>query len=64
MGLYKDDKYPHNRIVKVANVMSQRLRVLNANDERTKLSFKYFNHLKERTKLKDKEGRKKFVFKM
>ena len=59
--LYKSDKYPHNRISQVANVMTQRLRVINKNDARFKLSNKYFNFLKKRTKL-NQEERKKLIF--
>ena len=57
--LYKSNKYPHVRIVQVANVMTQRLRVINDKDKRYILSKKYFEFLKERTKSKD---RKKMVF--
>ncbi len=59
--LYKSDKYPHSRIVQVANVMTQRLRVIGIKDKRYILSKKYFSFLKERTKNKD---RKKLVFKI
>lgn len=59
--LYKANKYPHVRIVQVANVMTQRLRVINDKDKRYLLSEKYFNFLKERTKRKD---RKKMIFKL
>ena len=57
--LYKSNKYPHVRIVQVANVMTQRLRVINDKDKRYNLSKKYFDFLKQRTKSKD---RKKMVF--
>jgi hypothetical protein len=59
--LYKANKYPHVRIVQVANVMTQRLRVINDKDKRFLLSKKYFDFLKERTKSKD---RKKMIFKL
>ena len=59
--LYKSNKYKHNRISQVANVMTQRLRVINKNDARFKLSNKYFNFLKKRTKL-NQEERKKLIF--
>ena len=59
--LYKSDKYPHNRISQVANVMTQRLRVINPKDNRFKISKKYFEFLKQRTKSKD---RKKMTFKL
>ena len=61
--LYKTNKYKHARIVQVSNVMTQRLRVINKNDKRYKLSLKYFNFLKKRTKLKDEEARRKLIFK-
>ena len=57
--LYKTNKYPHVRIVQVVNVMTQRLRVIDKNSSRYKLSLQYFNFLKERTKRKD---RKSLVF--
>ena len=60
--LYKKDKYPHNRIVQVINVMTQRLRVIDKDDNRFKLSNRYFDFLKERTK-QNKDNRKKLIFK-
>ena len=57
--LFKSDKYPHVRISQVANVMNQRLRVIDPKDNRFKISNQYFNFLKERTKAKD---RKKLKF--
>ena len=62
--LYKNNKYPHTRISKVVNVMTQRLRVINSNDKRYKLSLKYFNFLKDRTKIKNEKDRKKLSFKI
>ena len=59
--LYKTNKYPHVRIVQVVNVMTQRLRVINKNDARYKLSKKYFEFLKKRTKLNEND-RKKLIF--
>jgi hypothetical protein len=61
-SLYKKNKYDHKRIVQVVNVLNQRLKVINKNDPRYKLSNKYFEFLKERTKLKNDE-RKKLKFK-
>jgi hypothetical protein len=61
--LYKSNKYTHRRIVQVVNVMTQRLRVINENDKRYKLSKKYFEFLKGRTKIKGEENRKKIIFK-
>tara|TARA_R100001129_G_C5244161_1_gene226399 strand:- start:466 stop:798 length:333 start_codon:yes stop_codon:yes gene_type:complete len=60
--LYKSNKYKHVRISQVANVMTQRLRVINANDKRYKLSKKYFEFLKKRTKLRNHNDRKKLIF--
>ena len=60
-SLYKKGKYNHARIVQVANVMTQRLRVINPTDPRTILSKKYFEFLKNRTK---SNNRKSLVFKM
>ena len=60
--LYKKGEYPHNRISQVVNVMTQRLRVINPNDNRYKLSNKYFNFLKKRTREKNEDKRKKLVF--
>ena len=61
--LYKSGKYKHPRISQVANVMTQRLRVM-GEDKRYKLSLKYFNFLKKRTKLKTETERKKISFKV
>jgi len=61
-NLYKTNKYKHVRISQVANVMTQRLRVINKNDARYKLSKRYFEFLKKRTKLKDDKDRKKLSF--
>ena len=61
-SLYKNDKYPHKRISQVVNVMTQRLKVINDNDKRYKLSLKYFDFLKERTKTKSEKERKNLKF--
>ena len=65
--LFKSGKRPHNRIVQVANVMTQRLRVIKdrnpkINKGRFELSKKYFDHLKERTRIKGFKERKNFIF--
>ena len=60
--LYKNNKYKHARIVQVANVMTQRLRVINSIDPRYLLSKKYFEFLKKRTKEKKDENRKRLIF--
>ena len=62
--LYKNNKYPHKRISQVSMIMMVRLRAINNKDQRYKLSLKYFNFLKERTKLKNDNDRKKLSFKM
>ena len=59
--LYKSGKYPHNRISQVVNVMTQRLRVIDK-DNRFKLSNKYFDFLKMRTREKSEDKRKKLIF--
>ena len=61
--IYKTGRKPHARISQIANVMTQRLRVISTRDARYKLSNRYFDFLKERTK-KNKEDRKKMVFKI
>ena len=59
--LYKSGKYPHNRISQVVNVMTQRLRVIDK-DNRFKLSNKYFDFLKMRTREKNEDKRKNMIF--
>ena len=62
--LYKTDKYPHKRIWQVGMIMYVRLKVLkDKKPKEFKLSERYFKFLKERTKKKTKEERKKMVFK-
>ena len=61
-SLYKKGKYPHKRISQVAMILMVRLRVINPNDNRTKLAKRYFEFLKERTKVKGEEKRKKLKF--
>ena len=60
--LYKSDKITHSRAVQIINVMTQRLRVIDPKDNRHKLSKRYFDFLKERTKKKE-DDRKKMIFK-
>jgi predicted S18 family serine protease len=60
--LYKQGKYPHNRISQVVNVMTQRLRVIDMNDKRYKLSNKYFDFLKMRTRENNEDNRKRLIF--
>jgi hypothetical protein len=61
-SLYKKGKYPHKRISQVAMILMVRLRVINPNDNRTKLAKRYFEFLKDRTKVKGDEKRKKLKF--
>ena len=61
--LFKNRKYPHKRIWQVGMIMYVRLKVLK--DKKPKeyaLSKKYFKFLKERTKEKTFEERKKLKF--
>tara|TARA_R100001591_G_scaffold15626_1_gene22021 strand:+ start:812 stop:1144 length:333 start_codon:yes stop_codon:yes gene_type:complete len=62
--IYKKGNRKHNRISQIANVMKQRLRVINKNDKRFKLAERYFDFLKERTKLKGDLKRKALKFKI
>ncbi len=65
-SLYKKNKITHPRAVQIANVITQRLRVIFDNTGKAKNRFdrskKYFEFLKKRTKLSE-EKRKKFIFK-
>lgn len=63
-SIYKSGERPHNRISKITNVMTQRLRIIDKNSERYKLSKRYFEFLKLRTKVNDEIGRKKMIFKI
>jgi len=61
--LYNAKKYTHKRIFQVALIMSIRLRLLKKiKKEQYDLANKYYNFLKKRTKLNDKE-RYNFTFK-
>jgi hypothetical protein len=60
--IYKNNEKPHSRISQITNVLVQRLRVINPNDKRTILAKKYFEFLKDRTKEKDNNLRKKMKF--
>ena len=63
-SLYRKDKYTHKRIWQVGMIMYVRLKVLKEKKkEHFKLSERYFKHLGKRTKIKDKDDRKKFKFK-
>jgi len=63
--LYKDKKYPHKRIFQVGMIMSLRLRLLKKiKPEQYALANKYYNFLKRRTKLNDKDRYNfKFLYK-
>ena len=60
--LYKSGKITHSRNSQIANVMTQRLRVIDPKDKRLKISKKYFEFLKSRTKIKNDKDRKKLKF--
>jgi hypothetical protein len=54
--LYKDKKYPHKRIFQIGLIMSIRLRLLKKiKPEQYALANKYYEFLKRRTKLNDKD---------
>ena len=65
--LYKSGSKPHRRIVQITNVMTQRLRVISEKTgkggNRYKISKRYFDFLKTRTKTKGEEKRKAMSFK-
>lgn len=65
--LYKSGSKPHRRIVQITNVMTQRLRVITEKTgkgmNRYKISKRYFDFLKSRTKVKGEEKRKAMSFK-
>jgi len=62
--LYKSGKITHSRNSQIANVMTQRLRVIKPKDKRLKISKSYFDFLKSRTKIKNDKDRKKLKFKL
>jgi len=54
--LYKNGEYPHKRISQVAMIIMVRLRVLKeTKPKQYLLAEKYFEFLKERTKLKEED---------
>lgn len=65
--IYKSGSKPHRRIVQITNVMTQRLRVISEKtgkgENRYTLSKRYFEFLKQRTKVKSEEKRKEMKFK-
>ena len=63
--LYKNDKYSHKRIWQVGMIMYVRLKVLkNKKPKQFKLSKRYFKHLGKRSKIKENNKRKNFIFKI
>jgi hypothetical protein len=62
--IYKNGTKPHTRISKIANVLNQRLKVIDPKSNRYKLSNRYFEFLKKRTKLKNEKDRKNLIFKI
>lgn len=67
-NIYKKGKKPHQRISQIANVMTQRTKVIKDKNPkidkgRHQLSKDYYDFLKKRTKLKDDKDRKKLTFK-
>ena len=63
-SLYKKGKYPHKRISQVAMILMVRLRVIGPKDKRSILAKRYFEFLKQRTKVKTEKERKRLSFKM
>jgi hypothetical protein len=68
-SIYKKGTKPHRRISQIANVMTQRLRVIKDKNPgidkgRHALSSRYYEFLKSRTKLKTEDERKKLNFKL
>ncbi len=63
-SLYKNGEYPHKRISQVAMVMMVRLRVLEETKQKQYLlAERYFEFLKDRTKMKEEDRFKsKFKF--
>ncbi|MAD57147.1 MAG: hypothetical protein CMK44_01060 [Porticoccus sp.] len=68
---YKNDKYTHKRIWQVGMILYVRLKVLkDKKPSEFKLAERYFNHLGERSKIKNRnkdlelKQRKKFIFKI
>lgn len=62
--LYKKGEYPHKRIKQVAMIMMVRLNAMEGKGEEKRLARRYHDFLGERTKVKDKEDRKKMTFKL
>jgi len=57
--LYKNDKYTHKRVWQVAMIMKVRLEVLkDKKPQQYNLSYRYFKHLGERSRIKNKDKKK------
>ena len=68
-SLYKKGKYPHKRISQVAMILMVRTRIIKDKNPkidkgRFALSKRYFDFLKQRTKIKGDDKRKKSTFKL
>ena len=61
--LYKSGTRPHIRISQIANVLEQRLRFMKGKTKEHNLAKRYTEILKQRTKLKTEDERKKLKFK-
>lgn len=61
--LYKSGTRPHIRISQIANVLEQRLRFMKGKTKEHNLAKRYTEFLKQRTKLKTEDERKKLKFK-
>jgi len=63
--LYKSGKYSHKRIWQVGMIMKVRLEVIQKMKKKQyKLSKRYYEFLKKRTKVKSDKGRKMMIFKL
>jgi len=61
--LYKKGERPHIRISQIAQVLEQRTRFMKGKEKENQLAKKYTEFLKQRTKKKSNEERKKLIFK-
>ncbi len=64
--LYKNGKYTHKRIGQVAMILNVRLKAIvknnNKGKDRQKISQRYVDFLKKRTKIKNEKERKKLSY--
>ena len=63
-SLYKSGKRPHVRISQIAQVLEQRTRFMKGKKKENELAKRYTSFLKERTKKKSEQERKKLTFKL